>query len=70
MFRRPTDPALERARQAQRVPTLPSGKKTGRVQEKYTAYDDFSWAKIEKYLKTLWPNWKDFNPRYVSRDFE
>jgi hypothetical protein len=65
MFGRPTDPALERARQAQRVPTLPSGKKTTRVQDTYTVYDDFPWAKIEEYLQTRWPKW-NFNQRRVS----
>lgn len=63
-FRRAADPELERARQAQRKPRLPSAKWSGRVQETFTAYDDFGWDKIEEYLKTKWPDW-DFKPRVV-----
>lgn len=64
-FRRAADPELERARQAQRKPELPSAKWSGRVQETFTAYDDFGWDKIEEYLKTKWPNW-DFKPRVFN----
>ncbi|CAG5188073.1 uncharacterized protein ALTATR162_LOCUS11861 [Alternaria atra] len=58
---RPADPALEQARQAQRRPTLPSQKKSDRVQDTYAVYDDFPWEKIEEFLKTKWPRW-DFKP--------
>jgi hypothetical protein len=60
--RRPTDPALERARAAKRRPTLPSEVSPGRVQERYPAYDDFPWEKIETFLKRRWPTWTNFNP--------
>ncbi|KAH8724819.1 hypothetical protein GQ44DRAFT_772855 [Phaeosphaeriaceae sp. PMI808] len=60
--RRPTDPALERARAAQRRPTLPYEAKTGRIQEKFPAYDDFPWSKIEEFLRQKWPEWNNFNP--------
>ncbi|KAF1851035.1 uncharacterized protein K460DRAFT_361785 [Cucurbitaria berberidis CBS 394.84] len=65
LHRRPTDPALERARQAQRRPTLPFEKISGRVQDKYPAYDDFPWEKIEEYLQGKWPAWKNFKPTRV-----
>ena len=61
---RPADPALEQARQAQRRPTLPSQKKSDRVQDTYAVYDDFPWEKIEEFLKTKWPRW-DFKPSRV-----
>ncbi|EOA89308.1 hypothetical protein ACJQWK_09552 [Exserohilum turcicum] len=67
--RRLTNPDLERARQVQRTPTLPSSKKSGRVQDSYTAYNDFGWDKIEEYLKSKWPNWNFnatmFNAKWV-----
>lgn len=59
---RPADPALEQARAAQRRPTLPSAKRSDRVQDTYTVYDDFPWQKIEEFLKTKWPKW-DFKPK-------
>ena len=61
---RPADPALEQARAAQRRPTLPSAKRSDRVQDTYTVYDDFPWQKIEEFLKTKWPKW-DFKPKRV-----
>jgi hypothetical protein len=60
MQRRPTDPP-----EPQRRPTLPSEKKSGRVQDKYPAYNDFPWAKIEEYLKTKCPPEWDFKPQRV-----
>lgn len=65
LLRSPTDPALGRARAAHRRPTLPYEVQTGRVQEKYPAYEKFPWEDIERYLKQKWPNWTDFNPTKV-----
>jgi hypothetical protein len=65
LLRRPTDPALERARNARRRPTLPSDPQPSRVQEKYPAYEDFPWEEIEKFLKLKWPLWTEFNPTMV-----
>jgi hypothetical protein len=62
--RRPADPALEQARAAQRVPTVPSAKRSARVQDTYPAYDDLPWEKIEEFLKAKWPRW-DFKPSRV-----
>jgi hypothetical protein len=61
LSRRPTDPALERARAARRRPTMPHEVSPGRVQERYPAYN-FPWEKIEAYLRQKWPNWSNFNP--------
>jgi hypothetical protein len=65
LLRRPTDPALERDRNAKRRPTLPFEGKRGKIQDKFPAYDDFGWDKIEKFLKQKWPAWKDFKPTRV-----
>ncbi|KAL1793593.1 hypothetical protein ACET3X_008575 [Alternaria dauci] len=58
---RPADPALAQARAAQRKPTVPSTRRSSRVQDTYPAYDDFPWDKIEDFLKAKWPKW-DFKP--------
>lgn len=63
--RRTTDPALQRDRDAHRTPTLPRDVQTGRIQEKFAAYNDFAWSDIEKYLKRKWPKWTNFNPTRV-----
>jgi predicted RNase H-like nuclease len=67
MFRQRTDPALARARAAQRAPTLPSQASTGRVQEWYPAYANFPWENIERFLRQKWPYWTDFNPSKVRK---
>jgi hypothetical protein len=54
------DPALKRAREAERRPTIPSGKRGNRIQDTYTAYN-FPWPEIEEFLKAKWPGW-DFRP--------
>ncbi|KAI4941768.1 hypothetical protein J4E86_010279 [Alternaria arbusti] len=59
---RPADPALKEAREAQRRPTLPSASRGERIQETYTAYDDFPWEKIEEFLRVKWSKW-DFKPQ-------
>ncbi|CAN9388038.1 unnamed protein product [Alternaria alternata] len=59
---RPANPALAQARAARRVPTVPSAKRSARVQDTYPAYDDFPWEKIEEYLKTICPPGWDFKP--------
>jgi hypothetical protein len=61
---RRADPALERAREAERRPTIPSGRRGDRIQDTYTVYDDFPWAKIEEFLKAKWPGW-NFKPNRV-----
>lgn len=63
--RRQTDPNLARDRAIQRRPTLPSDVVTGRIQDRFAAYD-LAWEEIEKYLKRKWPNWSNFNPSRVS----
>ncbi|KAI4618653.1 hypothetical protein J4E80_005255 [Alternaria sp. BMP 0032] len=64
------EPAPERVRRTTRRPTLPPEKNTGRVQDKYSAYDDFAWEEIEKFLRTKWPQWKDFNPRKFNDNWQ
>lgn len=66
MFRKFTNSSLQDASEAQRRPTFPSEVSTGRVQDRYPAYQDFPWEKIEEYLKKKWPNWDDFNAKHVS----
>lgn len=66
--RRPADAALEQARKAQRRPTLPSASRGERIQDTYTAYDDFPWEEIEEYLRGKWPDW-DFKRKRVRRVF-
>ncbi|KAI4941153.1 hypothetical protein J4E91_010944 [Alternaria rosae] len=67
--RQPADAALEQARKAQRRPTLPSASRGERIQETYTAYDDFPWEKIEDFLRGKWSDWdfkrKRFNDKWV-----
>jgi hypothetical protein len=67
MFRQRTDPALARARAAQRAPTLPSQASPGRVQDWYPAYANFPWENIERFLRQKWPYWTDFNPSKVCK---
>ncbi|CAM1504860.1 Fc.00g024510.m01.CDS01 [Cosmosporella sp. VM-42] len=47
------------------------GSKTDRkgkpVQERFSAYEDLQWGKLEAYLKGKWPNWT-FNP-VKKRDY-
>ncbi|PVI05813.1 hypothetical protein DM02DRAFT_610495 [Periconia macrospinosa] len=66
MFRQHTNKKLQSASEAQRRPTFPSEVSTGRVQDKFPAYEDFPWEKIEEYFKTKWPNWDNFNAKHVS----
>jgi len=60
------EPAPERVRRTTRRPTLPTERNTGRVQDRYSAYDDFPWESIQGFLRTKWPYWENFNPRKVS----
>jgi len=64
MYRRPTNPALERAKKALRRPSLPSDRKEGQILDRFPAYVDYPWEKIEEFLRGKWPAW-DFNPRRV-----
>lgn len=67
-FRRTTNSSLQSASEAKRRPTFPHEVSTGRVQDRYPAYNDFPWEKIEEYLmkKPGWGTWTDFNARHVS----
>jgi hypothetical protein len=38
------------------------------VQDKFPAYDDFPWKKIEDYLLELYPNFTDYRQARVSCD--
>ncbi|RYN24085.1 hypothetical protein AA0113_g7914 [Alternaria arborescens] len=66
----PPEPAPVRARRTTRRVTLPNEKNTGRVQERYAAYRDFPWEKIEEFLRRKWPHWKDFKPEKVNDNWQ
>ena len=38
---------------------------TGRVQDKFPAYDDFPWEAIKSYLDKKFPGWTEYNENRV-----
>ena len=62
-----TNSSLEAEAKARtRTQTLPYEVSTGRVQDRFPAYEDFRWEKIEAFLKGKWPHWTDFKEAHVS----
>jgi hypothetical protein len=38
---------------------------SGKVEDYFPAYDDFTWDEIAAYLQTLFPDWTEYNPNLV-----
>jgi hypothetical protein len=49
-----------------RATTLPYEARPNKVQDKFPAYENFPWEKIEIFLKKKWPQWNDFKEAHVS----
>ena len=68
MFRRiRTDSTLQTQSKARRrTNTLPYESDTGKVQDRFPAYEEFPWEKIREYLNGKWPEWTEFQETRVS----
>lgn len=67
-FRRTrTNTSMKSESEARRRHTLPQESTGKPVQDRYPAYENFPWEKVEEYLKTRWPTWTNYNAQHVSR---